>query len=467
MTDCGSSHDHASVRIGQVVDVTIPSHATNGVNPYNGPMESAVVSQSTKVCRGEFVRKVLEYAPHGDAMKCLTMDVHILDAMELSQGRVGVVFAQGNKTKFKVVALDGDDLVMGNTLVLAEEAVEAAALVELARNKAAVVYSSEGCGMVAVVTLEERFAALAFTDIWAEGDPANLCACAMGQGILLVAAMLQVKTPTGNPGEMWAWAMQTTDNTPDSFREISRIRVDVDSDVDVYDRAWSLTSVTQATAVLTFFRGMEKPIGFALLDIDRSAYNHPLSVRLIGTGKYATSLPCISTAALDRGRWLATYGVSWMPSGGNVKSALAVEVWGLTRYAAELMWYGCDDATYDAGIGAVSALTTGVGAALNYTPNLSNVDAAVGKSLYLALDDGGPAPGATIPLTAHDGFCRAVPISQTRAILIWQKAGNAYIRALQVEERVSPSNQLIHGLAITSGGPGERISMRVSDLGTE
>lgn len=450
---------------GQTVLVTIPPNPAVGINPYNGPMESAVVSQSASVCVGEFVRKVIEYAPPGDTLRILMEDVQVLDAVELSRGRVGVVFTQKGKTKFKVVSLESGALTMGNTLVLVDdEAVSTAALVEIDVNRAAVLYTYEELGTVSIITLDDRSASLAYTDAWCEGDPTNICACAMGDGSFLAAAMLRGVTPAGNPGEMLAWQMRTVDTGGGKVQATSRARIDADCDVDEYTHAWSLSAVTDTTAVLAFFRATDKPVGFAVLDVDRYA---PIAVRIIGTGKYATSLPCIQTAPLGRGRWLMAYGVSWLPKSGLVRSALAVEIWGLTRYAVELGWYGCDDVAYDTGLGAVSALPAGAGAGvgISFTP-LAEKGAAVGKSLFMALDDGGPSPGATISLVAHDGFCRVVPISQTRAILLWQADGNAYARALQLEERITPSSTLIHGLAVTAGGPGEKVSLRVSRLDT-
>lgn len=455
---------HPKVKCGREIRVEISPHPAREPSALlSGPIESMTVSASTKVCAGEFVQKVLEYAPIGEELKCLTEDVKILDARELSQGRVGVVFTQGGKTKLKIVAMDKGELVMGNTLViLADEPVESATLVEIATDKALVIYPYDSDTYGAVITLQGRASALAYTDIWLGSEIDNLCACSMEDGTALVAGALVGTSPEGGDGEMWVWRIQQYDRQSGPELIVpTRVRVDADADLDGYTGAWSITRVDNDVAVLAYFRSSDKPVGFTVLNMA-----DPASVRLMATGKYATSLPCISVAPLGLGRWIMAYGVSWMAADGAIKSALAMEVWGLTRYAAELMWYGCDAVAYDTGIGMVCALSagTGAGVVLNYTP-LQDQD-AVGRTAFVATEADPPVVGPGAPAAGHNGFCRLVPISQTKGILLRKKDGNAWARMMQLEERVVPGQGYIHGLAVTAGDPGQKISVKVSKLDT-
>lgn len=455
---------HPKITLSPQIKVEIPPHpARDPSELLAGPIESMTVSASTKVCAGEFVQKVLEYAPVGEELKCLTEDVKILDARELSQGRVGMVFTQGGKTKFKIVAMEKGELVMGNTLViLGDEPVESAALVEMATDKALVIYPYDSDTYGAVITLQGRASALTLTDVWLGAELDNLCACSMEDGTALVAGALVSTSPEGGDGEMWVyriWEHKLQNGSELSTAQ--RVRVDADADLDGYTGAWSISMVDDNVAVLAYFRANDKPVGFAVLDM-----TEPASVRLMATGKYATSLPCISVAPLDLGRWIMAYGVSWMDASKAVKSALALEVWGLTRYAAELMWYGCDNLAYDTGIGMVQALSagSGAGAAISYTPLLDQD--AVGKAAFVATEADPPVVGPGAPVAGHDGFFRLVPISQTKGILLRKKDGNAWARVMALDERVVPTQGVSHGLAVTAGAPGERISVRVSKSNT-
>lgn len=86
----------------------------------------------------------------------------------------------------------------------------------------------------------------------------------------------------------------------------------------------------------------------------------------------------------------------------------------------------------------------------------------------VGLEDG-PAPGAAVTLPQHGGYCRVVPISMTKAILVWEAGGNAYAQYMVLEERVIPvksalvkiGNGLIDGLALTGGEANEVITIQI------
>lgn len=459
------------------VRVKLPCAAgLSGTITPQGTRAEAVVSSAATVCKGEFVRRELEYIGRGDAMKWTSEDTVILDTAELSEGRVGVVYTQGGRTKYKTVALDAGNVALGNTLVLLEDtALEEARIAEISPGRAVVVYTQEAAGMAAVVSLEGRLATLAYTDIWADGgDPANLCVCCVG-GSILVSGMLQDTTSDGgHAGETWVWrCAEKRDGTGLYIYYQTPQRVDLDSDTDVYSGGWSLAAVTNQTAVLYYPKSLDRPVGFAVLDLTEGG---TVEVRLVGAGKYAASLPALQVAPVDNGRWCVAYGVGWLdPQKSVLKSALAFEVWGLNRYAAELLWYGCDDVRYKAGVGGISAGGACMGVAVSYTGSreVKGEDGTThtveeAKAVYLGLEDG-PAPGVPVPLPGHDGFCRLVPISVSKAILIYQADGNGYARYMELEERVVPSGggeaftgvAGLDALAITGGGPNETITVQV------
>lgn len=413
-----------------------------------GYKERALVSASGPVCRGEFVRRVAEYAAAGEELRWGLGDVHVLDAAELSRGRVGVVFAQNGATKFKILSLVDGALALGNTLILVEdEAMEAARVIELPDDRAMMIYNRDAAGMAAVIALDGRTASLAYTDIWDDRDPENLCACRMDGDRVVLSGMRQ------SPGEMGeAWVILATVGA-DRLTLGTAVRVDGGNDVDVYAGGWSLCRASPSSAVLCFPQALDKPIGFAVLDVDLSDdTGRGLIVRCVGYGKYAASLPSIAAVGLEGGRWAMAYGVGWLsPDKKVLKSTLALEVWGLTRYAVELMWYGCEDTRYDTSIGAVGMEPNGVGLVCSYTGDNE------GRCILLGMLEG-PSPGPAVSAGVHNGFCRVIPISVQKALLVTQRSGNGYVCVMEAVERVVPTDVMAHGLALSGGGPGEEIT---------
>jgi len=432
---------------GGEIQVTIGCGAGSNLHPHGGRTK-AVVTASGSVMRGEFVRRAGEYAPTGDELRWALDDVHILDTAELSQGRVGVVFVQGGQTKFKILALENGALALGNTLILVEdEAVDRAKVVEVPDNRALVLYNQDAAGLGAVVALEGRTATLAYTDIWTEKDVENVCACWLTEDVVLVGGMVQ---NTAELGEAWIWPVAVKET------ELSArvgVRVDGGHDTDVYAGAWSLCRVAERTAVLCFPRALDEPVGFAVIDMLEHQFGDPLTVRCIGHGTYAASLPTISAVGLSEGRWAMAYGIGWLSrDNAVVKSTIALEVWDLSRYAAAPVWYGCEDIRYQAAIGGVALDGAGPALACSYMAEDQGRCIQVGTVQGLA-------PGPAVPLGAHSGYCRAIPISVTKALLVKQRSGNGYVQLMDAVERVVSTTELAHGIALSGGGPGETITV--------
>lgn len=426
--------------------MSLISNIPQGGTPVEGVKKKVTVSSSAQVMKGEFVQRVLEYAPVGDKLRWGNEDVHILDAVELSDNRVGVIFAQAGQTKFKLLAME-DTLALGNTLVIVEdEALESACLLELSDGRAAVAYNQDASGMLSVIKMDGRTSTLEYADIWDDRDPENICMCRISNGRLLISGMRQAP---GNVNETWVRVITPQDSRITIGQEV---RVDDNHDIDVYTNGWSMAQVGMNTAVLVYPKALDKPVGFAVIDIEGDST--PV-IRMTGEGKYASSLPAIQAVGLSNGRWMMVYGIGWLSSDKQVvKSTLAMEVWGLTRYAAELIWYGCEGTRYAAGIGCVSAATNGIGAALTYTVSEE------ARVALLSLIDA-PYPGPAISAGSHDGFCRVVPISTSQALLISQVDGSGWVQAMEVVETVVPNETCIHGVAVTGGKAGETITIQV------
>lgn len=458
------------------VDLTLGHIPTP--EPVTGVKATATVTSTGPVYKGEFVHRELEYIAKGEALRWVMDGVKILAAAELSEGRVGVVFTQNGKTKFKTIAIENDAVALGNTLTLLDdEELEEAVLVELASGRAACIYEQDGDGMAAVITLDGRAAALDYTDIWSDGgEAANLTACVLPSGWLLISATLRQRLPDigGNPGECWVWGVaEDAAKKTISGGYLVPERMDGNNDTDVYAGAWSMAAVDDFTAVLTFPQALDLPVGFAVIDIDRTdGQGGGIDFRLISHGKYANSLPTLQTVGLSLGRWLTAYGVCWLSADKTVnKSGLAFEVWGLSRYAAELLWYGCDETRYRASMGNISAASAGPNAAaITYTGSAQGADGSYTdetKAVYMGLE-GGPAPGAAVTLPQHSGFCRLAPISVTKAILLWSADGNGYAQYMALEERVMPVKDalvnpgygLIDALALTGGESNATITIQ-------
>lgn len=415
-----------------------------------GKRQEVHVSATAQVYKGEFVNLLPEYVPQGSELRWGFEDVHILAAKELSDRKCLVVFTQYNETKAKVLAYDKATgaVELGNTLVLAEEAVTEAAATELAGGKAVVIYPSEGASVAAVITVEGRMSTLSFTDIWYEQELDNLCVCAMKSDLLLLSGM-------NRSGEAWVRVGRVDADSLSAYN-YDAVRVDMGNDTDVYAGGWSMEKVTDTTAVLAAPVALDKPISMAVLDlVSGASYALPAcKVRLITAGKYANSLPTIAVCPLRAGKWAVAYGIGWLsPDKNVVKSTVAIEVWGLNRYAAELLWYGCEDVRYASSIGGVHMEPIGgAGAAVSYTGETK------GRCIHLSTEDGILA-GPAAPMEPNDGFCSAVPVMNHIALLVTQRKGNGYVQVLQCMPRAVPADGHNDGLALSGGGPGETITV--------
>lgn len=407
-----------------------------------GDKNQARVSASGGICKGEFVRAVVEYVLQGDVLRWALEDVTVLTCAELSQGRVGVVFTQGGQTKFKTLAVADGNLVLGNTLVLAEdEAADTACLLEMSPSQAIALYNHDTGGEAAIISLAGRTATLAYTDTWDDHDPQNICACCMDAGRVAVCGM---RPTTGE-----AWVRTITPGESDLLIG-DAIRVDGNNDTDIYAGAWSMAQATGTAAVLTYHQALDKPVQFAVLDMNSSG---GLAVRCFREGKYAASLPTLQTVSIGHGSWIVAYGIGWLSADRQVvKSTLALEAWSLSRYAADLLWYACEDIRYSESIGGVSIQSSGVGVAASYAAE------GEARAIYLGLA-GGLCPGPAVPMGAYGAFCQVVPISTGKALVISGRDGNGYVQLAEAVPTVIPSDTLASGLALSGGGPGEKITV--------
>jgi len=193
-------------------------------------------------------------------------------------------------------------------------------------------------------------------------------------------------------------------------------------------------------------------------------------------------LPCTQVVALGgHGVFALVYGVCWHSKAGNMtKTSLAVEVWSLTRYAAELLIWALEDVRYGLGLGGVSACWSGAGCAITYFGD--RIDQEETKvqaqaSLFDFTGDG-PVGGPPIPQGALNAYCRAVPINLRWALRVDQREGCGYVQLLEAVERVVPAaggaagqgpvyGRYVHGLALREGGPEEEITITVPKTATD
>lgn len=409
-----------------------------------GVKQTMTVSAGARVCRSEFVERVLEYAPAGEALRFALEDVHILDAAELSAGRVGVVFAQNGQTKFKLLVADKGTVALGNTLVLRETAVDYARLVELSEGGALVIYPADGVGYADKISLDGRVSALAWSDTWDGDDPQNACVAELSGGRLLLTALR-------NDGEAWA-VIATENGSKNGLRLGDAVRLALDCDKDSYAGAWALCAVDGDSGALCFPRGDGQSLGVAVLE----ALDEAVTVNYAGHLTYKGALPAADCVALGRGKWLVAYGVSYQDTSAELtKSLLAAEVWGLTRHGAERLDYGCDDVRVGESLGGVAAENAGVGVAVSFSAETA------GRCMYLAAVEGVTA-GHGAPTEAHGGFCRVVPVTAREAICVVQRDGNGYGGLWTLAERVIPATRdFAHGIAVSGGAAGEEITVVV------
>lgn len=421
-----------------------------GVVVPQGGKQTAAVSASCRVMRGEFVQLGREYAAAGEALRFALEGVKILDAAYLGGGLVAVVFTQGTETKFKAMQREqSGEIALGNTLVIvADEALEQARIVPMSAGQCVVVYNQDAAGMAQLINLSGRTASTAGTDIWDADDPCNLCACKVSGEMLLLGGMRQ---SAAHAGEAWVTAARIRDGqllALDSYA----MRIDGANDPDEYAGAWSMATVDEGVAALTYYVGGGKPNELAILDVDTATGR--ISVRCITSCKYAGALPNASLAGLGDGLLLSAYGVSYLSADTSVlKSTLAVELWGLTRYAAQLISHALEGTRYDAAVGCVHAAATGAGGAVSYA-----VENIMGVTVCDLTSDG-PIPAPLITLGSFEDFFAAIPTGETGAMLIYQQEGSAYCTPLTAVQVAYPSQGHIHGIALSGGEAGESVQI--------
>lgn len=423
-----------------------------GVVVPKGKRTQETVSFAGRVSRGQFVQKLPEYAPQGEPLRWGLEDVHVLDVGRFSEGRVGIVFAQNGETKIKVVALNEGQIALGNTLTLVEdEALEAARVIEVARNVLLVAYNYEGAGVGTVIDLDGRVATTRYSDIWSSEDPENICLCPLNGSSAMIT---EVRQASNYAGEIWAHYVRLGQTAFESGYA-GDVLVNVEHDQDIYAMGWSLCRVNDSTAVLCYPVALDRPIGIVILDLEPVAYYDTSTIRTIrvrttANGKYAASLPCIATAGAENA-WLVAYGVGWLSADKQVtESTLAIECWSLTRYGAELQWYSCEEVRCNESVGCVGIELYGDAITAAYI--------GAGKSNALTIQKP-TTVGPTVSLGEGETLFRLVPVAENKLLKITQKGGNGYVQICDVVWRVSKSKTLAYGTAMSGGGPGEVIAV--------
>lgn len=429
---CGCE-DGITVELG---GVTLPPSKANG------ELVTAKVSQAGTVFAGDFVRRV-------DEMEAVTELRFVLEGKVVAAGGIGekralAVYTQGGKTYAKAVQYMDNALALGNSVEIAGEAVEEAAVVELGDGRAAVLYASEGAGQAAVLVLDGRRASLAYTDLWDDGDPYNIAVSKLDTGKGLVSCLHRQEGGTGQAMvKVASFGEAGITPGPETVLE-------TEYDDDGYSGAWSIAALSPQVGVVSFFRAYAKPVGFAVLDIVDGA----VKVRYIGECVYTGSLPTTSVLAVNRGHFLFANGIARVDAGGKVvKSMLGCEVWRTTQYGALPCWYSVDDQEYNASLSRVSAQAMKPAVCITY-----GVEHEV-RGMLIDIGQSSLQGYPGVMTGASEGCAVTVPLSSTYAVLIHQREGNGYAKVLRRVPTALTSDRAVTGLAVTGGGPGEKITL--------
>lgn len=325
----------------------------------NGEVVSAKVSAAGVVYAGDFVRRVDEL----EAVEELRFLVggKVLAACRSGQGRCAVLYAQDGKSYLKAMTWDGKAVALGNSVQVAEEALEGAMLSWIDEGAVAVFYNAEGSGLAGLVRFDDRRGELAYTDLWDDGDPYNIAVSKLDTGKVLVSCLQHQEDGSGR-AVVKVVTIGETGVTPGP-----ETALETEYDDDEYAGGWSVAALSPQMGVVSFFRAHAKPVAFALLDINPES---KVSVRYIGECVYTGSLPSTSVMAINHRHWMVVNGIARVDASGRVlKSMLACEVWHTTEFGALPSWHSVDDQEYDANLGLVAAKAMQPAACLTYAIN--------------------------------------------------------------------------------------------------
>lgn len=409
----------------------------------NGEVVTAKVSSAGVVYAGDFVQRVDELE-EVDELRFLAGG-KVLAACRNGQGRCAVLYAQEGKSYLKAVAYNGKAVALGNSVQVAEETLEGAALVCVDESAVAVVYNSEGAGLAGLVRFDDRVGELAYTDLWDDGDPYNIAVSKSDTGKVLVSCLHHQADGSGR-AVVKVVAFGETCVTPGP-----ETALETEYDDDEYAGGWSVAALSPHVGVVSFFRAHAKPVAFAVLDIGQG---DKVAVRYVGECVYVGSLPCTSVMAINEQNWMFANGIARVDASGQVvKSMLACEVWHTTQYGALPSWYSVDDQEYDANLGRVAVDAMRPAACLSYT--IDNV----ARAMLIDIGDNALRGYPGVQVGPFDGFSQVVPLNATYAAMVHQRGGNGYAKILKRVPTALTSDTVVNGLARTGGGPGEKITI--------
>lgn len=409
----------------------------------NGEVVSAKVSSAGVVYAGDFVRRVDEL----EAVEELRFLAggKVLAACKSGQGKCAVLYAQEGRTCLKAVSWDGKAVALGNSVQVAEEALEGAALAWVDEGAVAILYNAEGAGLVGLVRFDDRRGELAYTDLWDDGDPYNIAVSKSDTGKVLVSCLHHQEDRTGRA------VVKVVTFGADAVTPGPETALETEYDDDEYAGGWSVAALSPKTGVVSFFRDHAKPVAFAVLDIGAE---DRIKVRYVGECVYVGSLPCTSVMAINEGNWMFANGIARVDASGRVvKSMLACEVWRPTQYGALPSWHSVDDQEYDANLGLVAVAAMQPAACLTYT--IDNV----ARAMLIDIGDNGLVGYPGVQVGPFEGFAQVVPVNAAYAVLVHQRGGNGYAKVLKRVPTALTSDTVVDGVARTGGGPGAQITI--------
>lgn len=411
-----------------------------------GAKKRYIVSNSAKICRGEFTERVAEYVAESDELRFALENVGILDVAELSRGRVGVLFAQNGQLKFKIISLENGTLALGNTLILREKAeIDYARLAEC-EGGALAVYATDGAGLADKIALTGRVSEKVWSEVWDTDQPENFCVAVLSDCLMFTATH-------GEAGK-FSVVCCVENSTKNGLNIGNTVEMTADCDGDSYAGGWAICAVEDDFAALCYPRGDGQSLGLCVLSAaDDGAGGWRAEARYFGNLTYKGALPSVGCVSVGGGRWLTAYGVSYQDKTANLaKSTVAVEEWGLTEYAACRLDFGRDDERWELPVGGVGVFSGGNGAAVSFC------NGEIARCLWLGTAEG-VVPAPAVPVGEDVCFCKMVPISPKRCILVTERAGNGYARLFGLAERVIPAVGRACGIALSGGGAGEEITV--------
>lgn len=409
----------------------------------NGEVVTAKVSSAGVVYAGDFVRRVDELEP-GKELRFL-VGGKVLAACKSGEKRCTVLYAQEGRTYAKAVKYAGGEITLGNSLEVADRALERAALVPVDKDAVAVLYAAGGAGQAALVRYSDRVGELAYTDLWDDGDPYNIAVSKLDTGQVLVSCLHRQEDGSGRA------VVRVVSFGAEGVTPGPETALETEYDDDEYAGGWSVAALSPRLGVVSFFRAHAKPVAFAVLDVDQAG---GVGVRYVGECVYTGSLPSTSVMAINAHHWMFANGIARVDASGRVvKAMLACEVWHVTPYGALPSWHSVDDQEYSANLGLVAAEAMTPAACLTYA-----MDNTV-RAMLIDVGDTALVGYPGVQVGRFEDYARVVPLGAACGLLVCQRDGEGFARVLKRVPTALTSDTVVDGLARTGGGPGAQITI--------